>query len=74
MFVVNVSSLAALEGFDTWGLYCTGKVARDMFCQTIALEEMLIQQAEVPHVELSEHPAMQRVRVLNYAPGRIVFI
>eukprot|EP00518_Triparma_eleuthera_P004836 CAMPEP_0182463134 /NCGR_PEP_ID=MMETSP1319-20130603/7161_1 /TAXON_ID=172717 /ORGANISM="Bolidomonas pacifica, Strain RCC208" /LENGTH=209 /DNA_ID=CAMNT_0024662641 /DNA_START=134 /DNA_END=760 /DNA_ORIENTATION=+ len=29
--IVNVSSLAAVQPFPTWSLYCAGKAARDMF-------------------------------------------
>ncbi|KAJ3312696.1 hypothetical protein HDV04_002840 [Boothiomyces sp. JEL0838] len=52
--VVNVSSLAAIQPFDTWGLYCATKAARNMYHRNIALEEDLLKN---------------RVRVLNYAPG-----
>ena len=27
--VINISSLAALQPFETWGYYCSGKAARD---------------------------------------------
>nr|Q8R536.1 RecName: Full=Sepiapterin reductase; Short=SPR; AltName: Full=Benzil reductase ((S)-benzoin forming) [Meriones unguiculatus]BAB86000.1 sepiapterin reductase [Meriones unguiculatus] len=37
--VVNISSLCALQPFKGWGLYCTGKAARDMLCQVLAAEE-----------------------------------
>ncbi|XP_057674074.1 sepiapterin reductase a [Corythoichthys intestinalis] len=37
--VVNVSSLCALKPFPTWGLYCTGKAARDMMFKVLAEEE-----------------------------------
>jgi sepiapterin reductase len=29
LLVVNFTSLAALQPFDCWSLYCTGKAARD---------------------------------------------
>ena len=29
--IVNISSLAAIQPFPTWSLYCAGKAARDMF-------------------------------------------
>jgi NAD(P)-dependent dehydrogenase (short-subunit alcohol dehydrogenase family) len=38
LIIVNISSLAAIQPFSTWGLYCTGKAARDMFFSTIAAE------------------------------------
>ncbi|KAM4719500.1 sepiapterin reductase a [Anableps anableps] len=37
--VVNVSSLCALQPFRSWGLYCTGKAARDMMFKVLAEEE-----------------------------------
>ncbi|KFQ24701.1 Sepiapterin reductase, partial [Mesitornis unicolor] len=37
--VVNVSSLCALKPFKNWALYCSGKAARDMMFQVLALEE-----------------------------------
>lgn len=37
--VVNISSLCALQPFKGWGLYCSGKAARDMLCQVLAAEE-----------------------------------
>ena len=56
--VVHVSSLCALEPFDTMGIYCAGKAARDMFHRCLAIEK------------LDEYEKAERtVRVLNYAPG-----
>ncbi|XP_012717557.2 sepiapterin reductase a [Fundulus heteroclitus] len=37
--VINVSSLCALQPFRSWGLYCTGKAARDMMFKVLAEEE-----------------------------------
>uniref|UniRef100_A0A8C5TJ03 Sepiapterin reductase n=1 Tax=Malurus cyaneus samueli TaxID=2593467 RepID=A0A8C5TJ03_9PASS len=37
--VVNISSLCALQPFHSWGLYCSGKAARDMLFRVLALEE-----------------------------------
>lgn len=37
--VVNISSLCALKPFKNWALYCSGKAARDMMFQVLALEE-----------------------------------
>ncbi|NWR80824.1 SPRE reductase, partial [Centropus unirufus] len=37
--VVNISSLCALKPFKNWTLYCSGKAARDMMFQVLALEE-----------------------------------
>ncbi|XP_073411173.1 sepiapterin reductase isoform X2 [Dendrobates tinctorius] len=37
--VVNVSSLAAIQPFKSWTLYCVGKAARDMMFRVLAEEE-----------------------------------
>lgn len=37
--VVNISSLCALQPFKSWGLYCSGKAARDMLFRVLAAEE-----------------------------------
>ncbi|NXN91772.1 SPRE reductase, partial [Rhinopomastus cyanomelas] len=37
--VVNVSSLCALKPFKNWALYCSGKAARNMMFQVLALDE-----------------------------------
>ncbi|NWU89156.1 SPRE reductase, partial [Upupa epops] len=37
--VVNISSLCALKPFKNWALYCSGKAARDMMFQVLALDE-----------------------------------
>ncbi|MCL4134238.1 UNVERIFIED_CONTAM: hypothetical protein GTU68_059918 [Idotea baltica] len=36
--IVNISSLAAIKPFECWSLYCSNKVARDMFFKCLALE------------------------------------
>ena len=36
--LVNMSSLAAVQPFSNWSLYCAGKAARDMFFKVIAQE------------------------------------
>ena len=54
LIVVNISSLAAIQPFPTFGLYGTGKAARDMFHKILAEE----------HKDGAEG-----VLVLNYAPG-----
>ena len=53
LVIVNVSSLAAIQPFESWGIYCAGKAARDMFHQVIA----------------KEHENDKSFRVFNYAPG-----
>ncbi|GFT81185.1 sepiapterin reductase [Trichonephila clavipes] len=37
--VINISSLAAIQPFRGWSLYCTGKAAREMYFRTLAEEE-----------------------------------
>eukprot|EP01133_Synstelium_polycarpum_P003629 gene3629-4158_t len=51
--LVNISSLAAIKAFSSWGIYCSGKAARDMMYQIIA-------------EETKDIPA---IKSLNYAPG-----
>ncbi|XP_064647685.1 sepiapterin reductase-like [Lineus longissimus] len=36
---INISSICALQPFKTWALYCTGKTARDMWFNVLAVEE-----------------------------------
>lgn len=54
--IVNISSLAALQAFESWSVYCAGKAARDMFYQALA-KELKVQSLD------------QSIKVLNYAPG-----
>lgn len=58
--VVNISSLAAIQPFHTWGVYCGGKAARDMFAQVVGQEQQ--QEGE-------GRPETVTVKTLNYAPG-----
>ena len=51
--VANISSLAAIQATVSWSLYSTVKAAKEMFFNTLALENV-------------QNPA---VKVLNYAPG-----
>ncbi|KAI8854981.1 hypothetical protein BC829DRAFT_359451 [Chytridium lagenaria] len=67
--VINISSLAAIEPFDCWGIYSCGKAAREMFHRNVAVEELLIQQEEAATSGELESPIQPRVRTLNYAPG-----
>lgn len=53
-FLVNISSLAAIQPFESWSVYCAAKAARDMYFCTIAKE-----------VETNK----SNLRILNYAPG-----
>lgn len=52
--MVNISSLAAIQPFESWSVYCAAKAARDMYFCTIAKEEMRNNGT---------------LRILNYAPG-----
>ena len=61
--VVNMSSLCAISSFPTMAVYCAGKAYRDMYHQTMALEES---KAE------TEDDEVNKVKILNYAPGAIV--
>lgn len=38
LIIVNISSLAAIQPFECWGIYCVNKAARDMFIRVIAEE------------------------------------
>ena len=38
LLLVNVSSLAAIQPFPSWAIYCAGKAARDMFYRILAEE------------------------------------
>ena len=62
--VVNVSSLCAIQPFNTWGVYCSGKAARNMFHSTLASEQKQQQDGKE-----NEEAAVDQLRVLNYAPG-----
>lgn len=57
--VVNVSSLAAIQPFDSWGVYCSGKAAREMFHKCLADE--ISKTTEKSHIKTFS--------ILNYAPG-----
>lgn len=37
--IINISSLAALQPFPSWSLYCAGKAARDIFFETLSKED-----------------------------------
>ena len=36
--IVNISSLAAISPIPSWGLYCSGKAARDMYFKVSFIE------------------------------------
>lgn len=54
--IVNISSLAAIQCFESWGIYCAGKAARDMYYAVLAKE-------------LEVEGLSNTVKVLSYAPG-----
>ncbi|EFA86466.1 sepiapterin reductase [Heterostelium album PN500] len=51
--VINTSSLAAIQPFDTWGIYCVGKAAREMLLSVIT-------------AECKDTP---NIKTLNWSPG-----
>jgi len=57
--VVNVSSLAAIQPFDSWSVYCSGKAAREMFHKCLADET----------TKTKVEGDLKSFAVLNYAPG-----
>jgi len=57
--IVNISSLAAIKPFHSWGLYCVGKSARDMLHNIIATENS-------DKIGGDGRPV---ITTLNYAPG-----
>ena len=46
--LVNISSLLAVEPFANWGLYATGKSARDMLLRIVAKEEDKVKKKKTP--------------------------
>lgn len=52
--IVNITSLCGIAPFETHGLYCMGKAAREMHHRVLAQEQA---------------PCSPRVRVLQYSPG-----
>lgn len=58
--IVNVSSLAAIKPFSSWGVYCVGKAARDMLIGVIAEES-----------GKSEVNMGSTIKSLNYSPGPV---
>lgn len=55
LIIVNVSTLAAIQAFPSFGIYCMAKAAREMFHKVLAEE-----QKSTPE---------NGIKVLNYAPG-----
>ncbi|EGC30821.1 hypothetical protein DICPUDRAFT_157402 [Dictyostelium purpureum] len=51
--MVNITSLAAIKPFESWGLYCSSKAFREMFSNVIA----------------EENKSSPNFKVLNYSPG-----
>lgn len=54
---MNVSSLAAIQPFESWAVYCAAKAAREMFHRVLAEEQKKITSP------------VKNLLVLNYAPG-----
>lgn len=54
LVIINISSLAGVQPFPSWGIYSMGKAAREMFHKVLAEE----------HKEKNSG-----VKVVNYAPG-----
>lgn len=51
--IVNITSLCGIAPFETHGLYCMGKAAREMHHRVLAQEQL----------------PSSKVRVLQYSPG-----
>jgi len=67
LFIINISSMAAIQPFHSWGVYCAGKAARDMFLQVVAQEH---QGEGSARGEGSMAGGMYvHLKTLNYAPG-----
>ena len=62
-FIVNVSSLAAVLALPTWGVYCAGKAARDMFTSCVAEEALPVCAVVILHVCACAFPACVCARV-----------
>lgn len=56
--LINISSLAAIKPFESWGIYCSAKASRDMIIQVVA-------------VECESKPNSTDIKSLNYAPGPV---
>ena len=73
--VVNVSSLAAVQGFPTWSLYCAGKAAREIYHNVLAQEQSIKFHAATAaaagsaSADAAALGSVKEVTVLNYAPG-----
>ncbi|KAI3640968.1 hypothetical protein MIR68_001846 [Amoeboaphelidium protococcarum] len=63
LFIVNISSLAAVAQFDAWSVYGSLKSARDHFIKSVA-EEYSIQQSSTDNKKIK-----YQIKCLNYAPG-----
>jgi len=61
--IINVSSLAAIQPFKTWGSYCAGKSYREMYHKTLALERPVVKPEDW------QGPFLTPVSILNYSPG-----
>eukprot|EP01038_Epipyxis_sp_PR26KG_P011059 gene11059-14844_t len=59
--IVNISSLCAIQPFESWSIYCAGKAARDMYHKTLAKEKDKL--INIDNNQLIKY------RIMNYAPG-----
>ena len=55
LFIINMSTIAAIKPYPSWSLYCTMKAAKEMFFNTLALER----------------EQDNTFKILNYAPGPV---
>lgn len=62
--IINISSLAGIQPFDSWSNYCSHKAAREMFFKTLVLE---IEKRNNSIKKLNG--VVPSIFVLNYAPG-----
>ncbi|KAI9498062.1 hypothetical protein BDB00DRAFT_755268 [Zychaea mexicana] len=73
--IVNISSLLAVQPFANWGLYASGKAARDMLLRIVAKEEVCFESNLQPDPDTINYKKMlhismqESVRTLSYAPG-----
>jgi len=68
--VVNISSLCAIQPFETMATYCSGKAARDMFHAVMAKEVSEKSNSSCSNKN-SSGGSPNCVKILNYAPGAV---
>lgn len=67
--IINISSLAAIQEFPSWGTYCAGKAARNMYHRVLAAENKQVSITSSSSTSSSVGNDSNRLKVLNYAPG-----